>query len=69
MVPTNEGLEAADLVAAQINHRLIVKLELTSGEGVAHIAFKGAPGVHLRIHLWLKEAEGPSPVAFGTIER
>ena len=32
------------------------------------VAFKGATGLHLRVHLPLEEAVGTTPVAFGPVE-
>src|SRR6185369_13545084 len=68
MMPTNEGLKAADLVAREIHDRLIVKLELSGEQCFAQIIFQGAPLLHLRVHLRLEEAKRAAPIALGPVE-
>ena len=68
MMPANESLEAGDLVAREIDHRLVVEFELAAGERLAQIAFQRAARLHLRVHLPLEEAERAAPIALGAIE-
>ena len=64
-----EGLEAADVVAREIDDRLVVQLELAGRQRLAQVALQRAPHLHLRVHLRLEEAVGAAPVALGAIER
>ena len=43
MVPAHQRLEAADLVALEIDDRLVVQLELAVGERLAQIELAAAP--------------------------
>ena len=69
MVPTDEGLDAADFVVGKIDDGLVVQLELVGGERLAQVVLHAAAHLHLRIHLGSEEAIGAAPVAFGAIER
>ena len=69
MVPADQGLEAADLVALEIDDRLVVELELAGRQRLAQVVLQGAPRLHLRVHLRLEEAEGAAAVALGAVER
>ena len=40
MAPADEGLEAADLVAREIEDRLVVQLELAGRERLAQVVFQ-----------------------------
>ena len=66
MLPADERLKADDFVARRIDARLIVELELAGNEGLAQVAFHGAPRLHLLVHLRLEKAvpcRVPSPLA------
>ena len=69
MAPADQRLEAADLVAREIDDRLVVQLELAGRQRLAQVVLHGAARLHLRVHLRLEEAEGAAPVALGAIER
>ena len=68
-LPADQRLDAADLVALEIDDRLVVQLELAGDQRLAQVVLHGAPRLHLRVHLGLEEAVGAAPVALGAIER
>ena len=69
MIPADQGLEAADLVARQIDHRLVVELEFAGRQRLAQILLHDAAGLHLQVHRGLEEAESAAAVAFGAVQR
>ena len=69
MVPTDEGLDAADLVVGEVDDGLVMQLELAGRERFAQVLLHGAAHLHLRIHFGSEEAIGAAPVALGTVER
>ncbi len=69
MIPADQRLETADLVALQGDHRLVVELEFASGQRLAQILLHDATGLHLLVHRGFEKAECAAPVAFGAIER
>jgi len=68
MAPADQRLEPADLVARQIDDRLVVEFELALRQRLAQVAFHGAPGQHLHVHFCLEDAEGASPAGLGPVE-
>ena len=69
MIPAYQGLESADLVARQIDHRLIVEFELAGRQRLAQILLHDAAGLHLQVHRRLEEAEGAAAIAFRPVQR
>ena len=69
MIPADEGLEAADFVARQIDDRLVVQLELAGRQRLAQVLLHDAAGLHLQVHLGFEEAERAASVALGAVER
>ena len=68
MVPADQSLDAADLVAAEIDDGLVVELELAGGERPAQVALHDAPRLHLRVHLRPEVAIGAAPVLLCAVE-
>ena len=69
MVPADQRLEAADLVAREIDDGLVVQLELAGRQRLAQVVLQRAARLHLRVHLRLEEAVGAAAVALGAVER
>ncbi len=69
MVPAHQRLEAADLVAGEVDERLIVELEFAVEHRLAQVEFEAAARLHLRVHLRLEEVIGAAAFALGAIER
>src|SRR5258708_35136239 len=51
MIPANQGLEPADVAARQIDHRLVVELELAGRQRLAQVQFHDAAGLYISGHL------------------
>jgi hypothetical protein len=60
MVPPRKSFNAYNLIAGQVEHRLVVKLELTVRQCRTHIILEGTPDLHLHIHTQLEEVERPT---------
>ena len=69
MIPANQRLEAADFVAREVDHWLIVELELAGGQRLAQILLHDATGLHLQVHRRLEEAECAAAVALCAVQR
>src|SRR5450432_3771211 len=61
MLPADESLERADLIALEIYDRLVVNLELVPDKRPAQIGLHKAARLHLRIHLRFEEAQRAAP--------
>ena len=69
MLPADESLERADLIALEIYDRLVVNLELVPDKRLAQIGLHKAARLHLRIHLRFEEAQRAAPPTLGAVER
>ena len=69
MTPAQQRLATADLVVAEIDHRLVVNLEPAPGDGLAQFQLERAPRLGARIHARLEEAIGAAAVALGSVQR
>ncbi len=69
MIPANQGLESADLVAREIHHRLVIEFELAGGQRLAQVLLQDAPGLHLQVHRGFEKAERAAAIAFGPVQR
>ena len=69
MIPADQGLEPADLVARQIDHRLVVEFELAGRQRLAQVLLHDAAGLHLQVHRGFEEAESAAAVAFRPVQR
>ncbi len=69
MIPAEQSLEAGDLVALQIHHRLVVKLEFAGRQRLAQVLLHDAAGLHLLVHRGLEETERAAAVALGAVQR
>src|SRR5260370_20936608 len=62
MVPADQRLESADLVAREIHHRLVIELELLGRQRLAQILLDDAAGLALPIPPPPQETGGgPAP--------
>ena len=68
MVPAEKRLEAADGVRSEVDHRLVIELELAVAERTAQFGFKLPSRLHAGVHLLFKEAECAAPIRLGTVE-
>ena len=69
MIPAYQGLEAADFLARQVDHRLVVQLEFACRQRLAQVLLHDAAGLHLQVHHGFEEAERAAAVALGAVER
>ncbi len=69
MRPAQQRLEADDVLAHQIDERLVVHFERFGGERRAQIDFQLAARLRLRVHLRLEKAEGRFAGGLGAIQR
>ena len=69
MAPAQQRLAAGDLVARQIDQRLVVDLEAAVDQRLAQVALHGEPGLGAGIHVGLEEAIGPPPAGLGAVHR
>ena len=69
MLPTQQGLEAADLATGDHDRRLKLKDETAAPYGVTHVAFQGAALRGRRVLAALEKAEGVPSRGFGAIQR
>src|SRR6516165_8792062 len=69
MMPAQQRLTAENLVVLEVDERLIVELELTIGERVAHVPLQLAPGAHQPVKLGFEETERATPAVLGAVER
>ena len=63
VMPAQQRLEAADLVAREVDERLVVELELAVGQRLAQIDLQLAARLHVGIHVRLEEAVDAAPSA------
>src|SRR5260370_15799729 len=63
MVPADQRLKSADLVAREIHHRLVIELELLGRQRLAQILLDDAAGLHLQNPHPLKRNEATAAVA------
>ena len=68
MVPAQQRLEAADLVAREVDERLVVELELAVGQRLAQIDLQLAARLHVGVHVRLEEAVDAAPLGLGPVE-
>src|SRR5258707_10435369 len=69
MLPADKSLESTDLIALEVDDRLIVNLELEPHKRLAEIGLHQATSLHLGIHLRFEEAERATPAILGAVER
>ena len=69
MMPAQQRFAAADLVAFQIDQRLVVQLELVVRERLAQVELERAARLHARVHLRLEKTDSAATVALGPIQR
>ena len=55
MVPSNESLEASDVLGLHIDQRLVEQLEFALHNRLAQIDLEPAASLHARIHFWLEK--------------
>ena len=68
VMPANEGFEATDAVARNIDHWLVVEFEFAGGKRPAQIILQGALRLHLRVHVRLEEAKRAASIGLGSVE-
>ena len=69
MMPPQQGLQTANLIALQIDHRLIVKFEFPVRERLAQVELQLAARLHVRIHDGFEEAVGAAAFSLGAMQR
>ena len=68
MVPAQQRLEAGDVIALQVHHRLVIEFEFSGRKALAQILLHDAAGLHLFVHRGLEEAERAAAVALGAVQ-
>ena len=68
VTPAHERLEAAHVIAGELEEGLVVELELACRQRLAQVALQRAAHLHLRVHLVLEEAVGAAAVGLGAVE-
>ena len=65
MAPAQQRLAAGDLVAREIDQRLVVDLEAAVGQRLAQILLHGQPRLGAGVHRRFEEAMGAAPAGLG----
>ena len=69
MVPAQQRLHGDELVAGEIDLRLIGERELAGRQRAAQVDLERAARLDARVHVRLEEAERAAPLGLGAIER
>ena len=68
-MPSQEGFTAGNLIALQVDDRLVKELELSIDECTAEVSLQVAPSLHPPIHFGFEEAISAAAIALGTVKR
>ena len=68
VMPAQQRLQTADLVALEVDERLVVELELAVGQRLAQVELQLAARLHVGVHVRLEEAVDAAPLALGAVQ-